>query len=282
MRKLTLILSFLTASLLVNAADGEYAVSKIPQPLLKNAHIVVRKELQRIELKSLEKMVITNKYVITVLDEQGDDYAYLAEAYDQFSTIDYMEGTLYDAAGKKIRSLKKGDIADQSTASEGDLAVDARVKYHTFRHRVYPYTVEYESQVIKKETMFFPSWNPVKYEHVAVEASVLEIIVPREYELRYKHYNCAAPVVEDQSDKKRYSWQVKDFAAILREYAGPYWHEIAPYISMAPSEFQIEDYKGNMKDWQEYGKFVYSLSKGRDVLPEAIKLKVHQLTDGVS
>jgi hypothetical protein len=282
MRKIALVLCLFSSSLLANAADGEYAVSRIPQQLLKNAHIVIRKEVQRIELKSLDKMVIYNKYAITVFDEQGDEYANLVEVYDQFNTIDYMDGALYDATGKKIKNLKKADIKDESTGSDGDLAVDAHVKTHSFYHRVYPYTVEYESQVIKKQTMFFPSWNPVKYDHVAVEASLLEIIVPKDYELRYRNYNCPVPVVEDQADKKKYSWQVKDFAAVLREYAAPNWHEIAPYISLAPSEFQIEDYKGNMKDWQEYGKFVYALGKGRDVLPEAIKVKVHQLTDGVS
>jgi hypothetical protein len=263
------------------AADGEYAVSKIPQELLKNAHVIIRKEEQHIEMRNLEKMVLRNKYVITVLDEQGDQYAYLVEGYDKFTEIESIEGTLYDAAGRKIKSLKKSDIKDESATSEGSLAMDYRMKFHSFYHRVYPYTVEYESEVTKKRTMFFPAWNPVRAQHTAVEASNLEIVLPKDYIFRFKNYNCAAPVIEELSDKKKYKWNVANLPAIEKEYAGPYWHEIAPYIIMAPSEFQIEDYTGNMKDWIEFGKFQYSLNKGRDIVPDAIKQKVHQLIAGV-
>ena len=263
------------------AADGDYAVSRIPQEMLKNAHVVIRKEEQRIDIRSIEKMTITNRVVLTVLDEQGDDYAYLVEHYDQFTDIHSMEGTLYDASGKKIRSLKKSEIKDQSPSDGESLAVDYRLKYHNFYHRVYPYTVEYESSVTKKETMFFPPWNPVRGQHTAVESSDLVIMVPKAYVFRFKDYNCTAPAISEQSDKKTYTWQVKGFAAVEREYASPYWHEMVPYIIMAPSEFQIEDYKGNMKDWKEFGKFQYSLNKGRDVLPEAIRQKVKQLTEGI-
>ncbi|MDQ3682676.1 MAG: hypothetical protein M3352_06345, partial [Bacteroidota bacterium] len=43
-----------------------------------------------------------------------------------------------------------------------------------------------------------------------------------------------------------------------------------------------EKYKGNMSSWKEFGKFLYTLNQTRDVLPENIKNKVHQLTDNLS
>jgi hypothetical protein len=37
-----------------------------------------------------------------------------------------------------------------------------------------------------------------------------------------------------------------------------------------------------MSSWSDFGKFVYALKQGRDVLPDNIKQQVHQLTDGES
>ena len=61
----------------------------------------------------------------------------------------------------------------------------------------------------------------------------------------------------------------------------PDFHKLAPCIIFGPTEFQMDDYKGNMSSWQEFGKFVYTLKQGRDVLPDPIKQKVHELTDGI-
>ena len=37
-----------------------------------------------------------------------------------------------------------------------------------------------------------------------------------------------------------------------------------------------------MNNWQEFGKFVYSLKQGRDQLPENVKQAVHQLSDNIT
>ena len=263
------------------AGDGEYAVSKIAPELLVNAHAVVRKHEFRIEIKSLDKMVIRETEVLTVLDEKGDKLAYAAEYYDKFHSIETIDGTLYDATGKKIRSVKKNDIKDQSTASDNSLAEDGRMKYHDFYYKNYPYTVEYETEVVQRYTMFMPNWSPVPTENVSVEKSIMVVQAPKDYVLRYKAFNSADPVVSN-ADKKEYKWELNNFHAITREYASPAWHKIVPYVVLAASDFQIEDYKGNMSDWNELGKFQMALNRGLDVLPQTIKERVHQLTDGLA
>jgi hypothetical protein len=52
-------------------------------------------------------------------------------------------------------------------------------------------------------------------------------------------------------------------------------------VLIAPSDFEAEGYKGNMSTWTDYGKFFYQLRIGRDVLPDDIKKKVHELTDNL-
>src|SRR3990170_1447722 len=181
-----LVLFFLTEA--ARPADDQYAVTKIPLQLLKGANAVVRLDERHIVLKNLEKMVMRNHYVITILNEKGDKFADLVEDYDKFNSIESIEGILYNAEGKKIKSLKKNEIKDVSISSD-NLAVDGRLKVHNFYYKIYPYTVEYIVETIKKETMFFPQWVPVPHEFVAVEKSNISIEVPAGYKLRYKAFN---------------------------------------------------------------------------------------------
>ena len=275
-----LVLIFLTGS--VNASDDQYAVSKIPLQLLKGANAVVRLDERHVELKSLEKMVIRNHYVITILNEKGDRFADLVEDYDRFNNIESIEGSLYNSEGKKIKSLKKNEIKDVSITSD-NLAVDGRLKVHNFYYKVYPYTVEYIVETIKKETMFFPQWVPVPNEFVSVEKSKIIIEVPVGYNLRYKTFNYnKEPVIIITDNLKEYSWELIEFEPIISEYYSLGWRYITPVVMMAPSEFMIEDYKGKMSDWKELGFFQASLNKGRDILPVVIKQRIQEIIKGAT
>jgi hypothetical protein len=53
-------------------------------------------------------------------------------------------------------------------------------------------------------------------------------------------------------------------------------------IYFAPSDFEIQGYKGNMTSWKDFGKFQASLNEGRDVLPANIEETVNRLTAGIS
>src|SRR4030081_1215325 len=96
------------------AGEGEYAISKIPPELLKNANVVKRWEEEKFELKNPGEAYYTHKYVLTVLNENGDKYAALTEMYDKFFEIRSIEGSLYDATGKEIKKLRNKDIQDLS------------------------------------------------------------------------------------------------------------------------------------------------------------------------
>ncbi|MGB8192810.1 MAG: DUF3857 domain-containing protein, partial [Chitinophagaceae bacterium] len=261
-------------------AQNNYSIISIDSTLFKEANVVLRYDDNRYEMKSLEKAVEYCKYAITILNEKGDEHSGLVVPYDRFNSIDYIEGTLYDAFGKKIRSLKKGDIKDL-TGSGYSLADDDRYKEHNFYHRVYPYTVEYEYAVIRKETMFFPRWFPQTDELYAVQESKFTVIVPAAYKFRYKAFNYPGqPEVTTQGDKTTYQWSAKKLPAIRYTFGFPGWKHISPMVVTGPTDFQIEEYKGNMGNWQDYGKFIQTLNQGRDVLPDVIKAQVQSVVNG--
>lgn len=279
--KLSLIILSCLFSSAVLAGDGEYAVFRIPKELLKNANAVIRLQEQYTELLKEDKLFSREHYVITILNEEGDRFSGMFEYYDKFRDIKSVDGTLYDAMGMKIKSLKNKDIEDGSGSSGNNLADDSRYKKHNFYHRVYPYTIEYTIESVKKETMFFSSWIPVWSELIAVQKSIFAVDVPVGYLLRYKPFNYTRePVIKEAGGRKVHNWSLENYEAVKREFAVPSWKQITPAVLFAPSDFVIEDFKGTMTDWKELGKFQLSLNKGRDQLPDELKKKVAELTNG--
>src|SRR5687767_2138973 len=142
MRTVFLILT-LILSQLSKAGEGEFAFSKIPATLLKNANSVVRVDEMHLQIINHGKARMKARFVITVLNEQGDYRATFVESYTKFEKIESVEGYLYDASGNNLRKMKMKDAEDVSGTDDGSLVDDFRIKRHGFFHKVYPYTVEY-------------------------------------------------------------------------------------------------------------------------------------------
>ena len=216
------------------------------------------------------------------MNEQGDKWAYFVGGYDKLRSIESFEGSLFDAAGKKLKSLKKSDIKDVSGSDDASLADDNRVKWHSFFYKVYPYTVEYEVEIRYKGTMFcLTGYRRKNINECAAKPSDCD--KPRYQPLRYKMFNYnGEPVITEEKSNKIYTWEVKDMPAVTDEYASPAWPKITTSVFMATEKFVLEDYQGSNASWKDFGKFVYDLKKNRDVLPDDVKQKVHQLTDGIT
>lgn len=264
------------------AADGDYAIAKIPAALLEHANVIKRNEEIRVEVMNVNKVKTYRKVAYTVLNENGDKYVAIAESYDKLSSIPTISATLFDAMGVKVKSMKKADLQDLSATSDNSLADDNRMKTFNFYCRNYPYTVEYEVEQDLNYTMFYPRWLPVEGENMAVQSSSISVIMPADLHFRYKPFNYTGEPVKSVVNNKQVStWQLQNYNAIEKEYAAPTLQEITPSVSFAPSEFGIQGYQGNMNSWEDFGKFIYALKKDRDVLPDNIKATVHQLTDNV-
>ena len=271
---------FLTS---VADAQSKYAVSAISAALKKDAHVVKRMEEIRFEIKDLDEGIYTRKFALTILDEAGQDYADFVVGYDKLRKVTNIEGALYDAEGKQLKKVKGKEIKDYSATGEVNLYDDNRVKVHDFDYKSYPYTVEYEVALEFTHTFYFPDWDPQGYEKLAVEASSYTFVTPAAYNLRYKAFNYKEqPVVSTEKDKKLARWEVKNLTAVSKPFASPPWSELTPSVLFAPSEFEMEGYKGNASSWQEFGKFFLALNQGRDKLPETIVQKVAALTAGIT
>ena len=106
MKLFSLILLFVSTNLATFADDGEYAVSKINAALLKRANAVLRLEEINFEVVNVKHTIERNHFVITILNENGEDWASLYENYYKHREIVSIEGYLYDATGKQLKKIK--------------------------------------------------------------------------------------------------------------------------------------------------------------------------------
>lgn len=85
----------------------EYPSFTIPKGLLKYANSVIRKQETILEIHSERKVTVREHFVLTVLNEAGARYAYWSDTYDKMSSIDKIEGNLYNAMGQKNPQSEK-------------------------------------------------------------------------------------------------------------------------------------------------------------------------------
>lgn len=255
-----------------------YSVLFIPKDLLK-ANAVVRNSNIRIEIKSEGKATLNYTYALTILNHLGDRYAGLEVQYDKLMPLKYISGCLYDANGKKLKSISKSDFSDRSSTSAISLAEDDRVKEFDFNWNIYPYTVEYEYEIEIKSLFYLPDWYPVIGENVSVENSHFSISLPSDFKLNYKNYNTSPPKITESKNEKELKWTLQNFQAIRSEALSDVWYKSIPTVLTAPDNFQLKSYNGSMATWNSLGSFYHTLNKGRDELTDPVKEKVHQLTD---
>src|SRR5689334_21675286 len=109
-RSFILLIFLLILSPCLLAEQGEWAVSKIPAPLLANAHAVKRYGHIEYEVINYTRARYRQKNVITILDENGDRFAPLLIIYDRLRSVKSIDGKLIDSNGIVIKELKNRDI----------------------------------------------------------------------------------------------------------------------------------------------------------------------------
>ncbi|MFY0255027.1 DUF3857 domain-containing transglutaminase family protein [Chitinophaga sp. 30R24] len=265
------------------AGEPVYPVSAIPVALKQNAHTVKRLDETIVRINDLADVRVIHHYIVTVLDEKGASDVMFYEYYDKFRDVRSVSGTLYDSLGGQVKRMKQSDIKDISAVDDASLMTDARLKLHRFYHNVYPYTVEYEVEMRYGSTVFLPVWQPQDDLDCTVEQSRLVVTAPADFTLRYRSYLYnGEPVKTTDKNIATYVWEVKQVPALKEEFNPDEFYRRTPTVLLGTEMFELEKYKGSLATWKDFGAFVYKLNEGRDVLPDNMKAKVHELTDGLN
>lgn len=258
-------------------AQGIYDVSKIPAALKENAAVVTRNEEMVYEVKNPGSAVMTYKTAITILNKNGEYASKMKQHYDKFSSISSLRATLYDDKGNKVKDYKSGDFKDESFVSGGTLYQDDRVKYLNFLHTNFPYTIEYSYAVDFNGILSYPGWHPISSWNQSVERAEYTFKIPQTMsfkQLKSKDLKTDSIKVKD---KTHYKWACQNLPAIDYEPISTGIKNVTSWVSLAPNQFEYDNSKADIETWKNMGSWLFTLSNGRQVLPEGIKAKIQNL-----
>lgn len=265
------------------AGDIKYRVVDIPKELLRDAKAVVRNQEIDIVIKSNGKLIQKVKYAITILNKNGISKSYFLQPYDKSMKVSNIKANAYDESGIEIKKKGGYDILDYAMISDGTTYADHRIKAINPEQLDYPYTIEYTYEIDYSEVLSYPRWNPIDDFNVAVQNSKYTVTVSKEAACRYFEKNIISHVkIQNTTDGKVYSWELTNQIAYDDENYCPALADITPVVIIAPSQIEIEGYKGNIDTWKGFGLWINQLNEGRNHLNEITKANILKLVEGIT
>ncbi len=258
--------------------DPKYKVSDISKELKSGALAVIRDQEMNFTRISLTDAILSVREVITILNKKALSDAKFVQYYDKFSKIRKIKAVIYDEYGNVIRKIEHDDIKDISAISGGTLFSDARYKYINPKYRTIPFTVEYIYEIVYSGIINTPSWLVYPGYKTSIEKSSFSVTTPANLELRYYQRNFdVEPKKTEKKDGITVKWDVSNLKALKKEPFSLSLHETTPLVFSAPSEFSIENIKGNSDSWKNFGNWIGILNEGRDNLPNDTRNEIKSL-----
>ena len=249
-------------------ANEPYSVANISLSLTANANAVVRQHSVVLDIKSTLKSVETVLLAVTILNENGADFANFEAYYRGTISLYNFKATIYDAEGKKVRSIKKSDLKDYSTNVSNHVLYDGQyVKYYEPNYPQYPYTIVYEYERHSKGSLHYAPFQPQPSYDIAVEKADFEVS-GGENAFRFKTDNLPQNTTHTEIEGV-HTWYFTNMPAIAYEPLSARFSAIAPIIFIAANAFEYDSFRGDMSNWNTLGKWVWRLHSDRDGLPEA-------------
>ena len=271
--KITLILFFLI--FIGYSQNNELIAITIPLELKQDANAVVRNNSIEITIEEENKMIVSRKQVVTVLNKLGKADAKIGESYDNDTKITKLSAIIYDALGNQIKKFRERDFLDVSAVSGGTLYSDSRVKYIDYTPISYPYTLVFESEYKTSTTGFIPWWVPINGYYVSVEKSTYTLNNPKAIPYRLKETSFKDFNIEKNESETQLNYVIKNQKAYEYENNSLSYRDFLPLVKVALNKFYLKGVYGEATNWSEFGKWMHkSLLDGRDIIDEATKLKV--------
>ncbi|EDP98066.1 DUF3857 domain-containing protein [Kordia algicida OT-1] len=280
--KLVAIAVFLLTSFGVKAQDDLTSYLTLPPTLKKNANAVVRLSETIVNVKAVNDLEISQKRVVTVLNENGINKIGAVVWYDNNIRVKNAEVRIYDKYGKQIKKVRERDFEDVSAVDGGTMYSDSRVKYMDYTPIEYPFTAVFTSEVQTENTANLPSFNPVNY-YVGIQKSRYKITYPLAFTLHKKELNLEKfGVIKDEKEGSL-SYILEDVPGIKPEALSPSDAEIEPKVFFALNKFNYDGVTGEINNWEEFGSWMYhNLLTGRATVDAATKAKIESMVAGIT
>ena len=241
---------------------------------------VVVQSTTEVDCRDMRNTRISEQRVYRLLHERANDMAQFVIGCSKWQKLTDFNGQVTDATGKVIRKFKKGELT-RSDLSLG-FAEDIYTLSLDYTPPSYPITIEFNWVSEANNGNFgFPTFAPVEAYNTQVEHASYVLTAPAEMACRYLCRNTAAQVTQSTlgDGRIRYEAHMDNLSAIDNEPYSPPARVILPHILWAPGKFEFHGVPGDMKTWQGFGAWNYSLISEQQELSPEFKKQLYAMTD---
>ncbi|MBV7269479.1 DUF3857 domain-containing protein [Winogradskyella luteola] len=262
--------------------ESLYDSSTIPPELMTKANAVVRFNDVLIEIESNDRMKITEKRIVTVLNEQGNLATQAYSGYDRYNKIKKIGARIFNAEGEEIKKIKRRDFIDHSAVDGGTLYSDSRVVAMAYDPVSYPYTVEFICETETSNTAAIPTWRPLTSYYVSVQKDSYRLVDKASLGLRYKEKNLDELELKKSNTASSLQYLLQNAKPLAPESLSPSLYKMIPQVMVAVESFSFYGVEGKAKNWKEFGDWVYNaLLSGRNEITEETKQEVLDMTSNI-
>ncbi len=276
MKYLVFILTIM-GSVLIRAQS--FTISSIPNSLTKGVNAVYRLDETSFSILSEGKGRTRIHQVISILNSKGVEKAVVRVGYDKLNILEKLDLRIYNPLGVETDRFREKDFEDYAAYDGVSIYSDNRLKYIDLSHIPVPFTYELIYEIRNDGLMFYPS-HAFQSSRYSMEKSSLEVktIFPN---LRYKLVNMDEPTIT-RGEVTSYKWEIENRKPLKREAYGPSYDELIPKVILAPENFEIEGYYGNMTSWDNLGSFQRSLFDNLEPLSSQRKYEIRKLVENIT
>ncbi len=257
--------------------ERSYSVRLLDSALIGEAHAVVREHWVSYDVRNKQNARMRVVYAVTILDEEAREESKIGIVYGHYIKIENLDGRLFDAEGKEIRDLEKGDLHDFSYVTGPNLADDWRGRTAEMYADQFPYTVEFSYDLSDDAQLGWPGWVAQGDEY-PVEHSYFEITLTKGENLRYwTNVDSIKPRITDENGRKTYIWEAMNLPEMSQDLQAESIEYRTCVVETAPSTFELDGYAGDVTSWQAFGQWFGQLLAGRDQLPASAIADVDRL-----
>ncbi len=272
---------FFLVILLNSQAQQQFQIFSNPE-LTKNANAFVHDKHINLNLISQRKLIYEYNAKITVFNESAAHYGDLLLSYDKHNLIKKVEMLYYDADGKLIKKVKKKDFEDYSASHGFTFYTDDRYLYYDYIPVTYPFTVEIDLTIEKKNTAHIPSWIPVDSYNCGVNKSSYTLQYPKNIDVKHIEKNFNDFRVEKSIEPGVFKYSIEKIPPYDREALSPDINEITPNVHFASNKFHLAGVDGEAESWEDFGLWYYNeLLSPQTKLSEEAKENIKKLVNGI-
>ncbi len=257
-------LSILNSNFII--AQKKLELPKIADSLFKNANSIVYSNIVDVQIKGDSKVVTTSKKIVTILNKKAEEEALFVDYEDDFRKIDEVLISAYDINGKLINSYKKKQLEKVKHNDGFSLVTDDKLYYFEVPIYKFPITIVIEKKIIQNAFMDVEDIELHKKNQAIVNMQY-KYTMPFSNALRYfnKGLN-VKPVITNTTNEVQYFFELNNIKPALNDSLNE--KREALEINIAPTFFEMDNYKGDYSSWKTFGNWYYTLYSQQKELSE--------------